>query len=141
MVLRLLPNVERLCVDWLRTHASISALVGTRVHTELPPLAEGAPLRDTLTVSLVAGTEVVREHFDASLVQLLAWGETKASANLLVRTARAAMLEMPTADHDLGVVTQVRTSVGPRWFPDDSVSPPHPRYHADFGVWVHPHPL
>lgn len=141
MVLRLLPNVERLCVDWLRTHDSISALVGTRVHTELPPLAEGAPLRDTLTVSLPDTTELVPRHFDRSLVQLLAYGETKASANLLIRTARAVMLDMPDADHDLGVVTAVRGFVGPRWLPDDSVSPPHPRYHADFGVWVHPHPL
>lgn len=137
MVLRLLPDTEALTVAYLTSHASVAALVGSRVSTELP----AEPIFPCLTVALITGTEVVREHFDQALVQALAWADTKVAANLLIRTARAALLAMPDADHDRGVVTAVRTLVGPRWFPDDSVSPPQPRYHADFGVWLHPHLL
>ncbi len=138
MVLRLLPDVEALTVAYLLAHSSIAALVGTRVSAELPP----NPVFPCVTLTLITGTEVVRQHFDESVVQAMAWDDDRQGANLLGRTLRAALLEMPDSDHARGVVTHVRTLAGPRWFPDDSVAPPQPRYHAgDFGVFVHPHPL
>lgn len=137
MVLRLLPDVEALTVSYLAGHASIAALVGSRVSTELP----AAPTFPCLTVGLVTGDEIVRTHFDSSLVQVTAWGESKTSANLLIRTARAVMLDAPDADHARGVVTAVRTLVGPRWFPDGTVTPPQPRYLCDLAVYCHPHAL
>lgn len=137
MVLRLLPDTEALTVDYLLAHTSVAALVGTRVTTELP----AEPIFPCITVSLVANEERVRKHFDAALVQVLAWGERKADASLLIRTTRAALHEMPDADHDRGVVTAVVTLAGPRWLPDDSVAPPQPRYHCDVAVYLHPHLL
>lgn len=137
MVLRLLPDTEALLIEYLLAHASVAALVGSRVSTELP----ASPTFPCLTMTLVSGSEIVRQHFDESLVQLSAWADTKVSASLLIRTARAAMLEAPDAEHDRGVVTAVRTLVAPRWFPDDSVVPPRPRYLSDLGVFVHPHLL
>lgn len=137
MVLRLLPDIEALCVDFLDSHASITAMVGSRVSPELP----AGPTFPYLTLSLITGDEIVGEHFDSSLIQLAAWGDTKTSASLLIRTARAVMLTAPDADHARGVVTAVRTVVAPRWVPDDSVAPPKPRYLADLRVWHHPHLL
>lgn len=142
MVLRLLPDVEALVSEYLLAHASVSAQVGTRVKNELPAAAVGSEsFFPCITFALVDADEVVRQHFDGALVQVMAWGNTKASASLTMRTARAALLEMPDADHDRGVVTSVRTLVGPRWFPDGTVAPPKPRYHADFRIHVHPHLL
>lgn len=137
MVLRLLPDTEALLVDYLLAHSSVAALVGTRVRTDLP----ADPIFPCLTLTLVSGDEVVRQHFDESLVQVTAWAERKQAASLLIRTARAVLLEAPDAAHARGVVTGVRTLVAPRWFPDDSVAPPLPRYISDLGVFVHPHPL
>lgn len=137
MVLRLLPDTEALLVEYLLSHASVAALVGTRVRTELP----AEPIFPCLTLTLISGSEIVRQHFDESLIQVTAWAERKQDASLLIRTARAALHEAPDVDHDRGVVTGVRNLVAPRWFPDDSVAPPLPRYLFDAGVFVHPHPL
>lgn len=136
MPVRLLPDVEALVVECERAHTSITALVGTRVATELP-----AGVGQALTVLLVTGEELIRDHLDEQIVQLSAWGGTKAEANLLVRTARAVLLAAPDSTHARGVVTHVRTVAPPRWLPDDTISPTRPRYIADMGVTVHPHPL
>lgn len=137
MVLRLLPDVEALCVDYLKAHASIVALTTGRVSPELP----ARPAFPYLTVSLVAGTEVIGDHLDESLIQLAAWANDKTAANLLIRTARAALLEAPESSHARGVITGVRTLVTPHWFPDDVATPARPRYLCDMGVTVHPHLL
>lgn len=137
MPLRLAVDTEALAVDWLRAHASVSALVGTRVATELP----AAPAWPFLTVSLVAGVEKFPEHLDEQYLDLQAWGATKASANLLIRTARAALIEARFGSHARGVVTDVRTISTPRWMPDDAVSPPRPRYLAELSLTAHPHLL
>ena len=137
MPLRLLVDVEALAVDHLRAHASVAALVGTRVATELP----ASPTWPFLTVSLVGGIEKLANHLDEQYLDVMAWADSKTSANLLIRTARAALIEARTTSHARGVVTDVRTSSTPRWMPDDAVDPPRPRYHASFAVTCHPHPL
>lgn len=134
MPLRLIPSVELLAGDYLRGHASITALVGTRVGTEVPN-------PNGLQITLVTGTELVPTHFDEQIIDVAAWDATKGAADLLIRTARAVLLEASSVSHVRGVVTHVRTVTTPRWLPDDSVNPPRPRYIATFGVFVHPHPL
>lgn len=136
MPVRLLPDVEALVREYLAGHASVSALVGSRVSTELP-----SGTGQALTILLVTGEEIVRDHLDEQIVQLSAWGGTKAEANLLVRTAWAVLLAAPDSDHARGVVTHVRTVAPPRWLPDDSLTPVRPRYVTDMGVFAHPHPL
>lgn len=136
MTLRLMPDVEALVGDYYRGHASITALVGTRVSTTVP--AQGT---DGLQLTLVTGNEIVRTHLDEQIIDVAAWDTTKEQANLLIRTARAVLLEASRADHVRGVVTHVRTVITPRWLPDDSVNPPRPRYVGTFGVFVHPHKM
>ena len=136
MPLRLLPDVEATAVAYLRAHSAVAAIVGTRVSTELP----STPTFPLLTVRLVTGTEVIRTHLDEQTVQVDAWGADKAGASLLARTARAALLDVPgDASLSRGVVTGARTVRALAWMPDDTVSPPRPRYSFDIGWTVHPH--
>lgn len=137
-----MPSAEALVVEYLKADASIAALVGTRVSTELP----STPTFPLLTVTLFGGIEKLPRHLHDSYVQLLAWGRSsdqggKADADLLIRTAQAVMLEADTVAHSRGVVTYVRTVQDPRWFPDDAVTPSRPRYLCEVSVTVHPHPL
>ena len=146
MVVRLLPNVEALAIDWLKAHDSITALIGSpvaRVYTEIP----GTPTYPLLTVTLFAGVEKIAEHLDESYVQLAAYGRMpenagKLEAELLCRTARAVLIAARFSDHDRGVVTDVRTVSTPRLLPDDSTpDTPRPRYLCELAMTVHPHPL
>lgn len=135
MPLRLAPSPERIAVAYLKAHASISAIVGTRVATDLNTQ------RPCLTVNLVTGETVIPQHLTRPLLQVSAWGTTQDQADLLMRTAVAVMEEAWTVDHDRGVVCDARVAAGPRWLPDTSVNPPTPRYITDFLVVMHPHPL
>ena len=136
MPIRLMPDDEPLVVDYLDSHASVTALVGTRVGTELPP----NPVFPYLTVQSVAGVEKDPGHLDEAYVDLSAWG-TKAAAKLLIRTARAALLDAPLASHSRGIVSHARTILPPRWLPDESVTPTRPRYVCTVALTIHPHPL
>lgn len=130
--IRLLPDVEALTVNRLRASADVTALVGQRVGTTL---YDG--LTPALKVTLVSGDERVRDHLDAPRVQVDAYGGTKADANDLARTARAALVAVSGAFAE-GVVTAVRTLVTPWWNPDSGFEPPRPRYSFDVELTVHP---
>lgn len=134
MAVRLLPDVEALLVAYLKAASAVTAIVGTRVSTELD---DGFP---RVNLTLVTGREIVATHLDEQQVQVDAYANDKATANLLARTVRAVLLAAAGV-HSRGVVTGVRTITPPRWTPDDSVTPPRPRYLFEVGVTLHPNPL
>jgi hypothetical protein len=131
-----MPDVERMVVLYLRASSDVQALISQRVATELP----ASPTWPMATVTLISGEERLRLQLDAQRIQVDAWGGTKAQANLLIRTLRAVLLQMPSVTHDAGIVSMVHTLVGPQWLPDDTVNPARPRYLADFEIVVHPLP-
>jgi hypothetical protein len=133
MTLRVLPSIERLVVEYLRGSADVQALVNQRVSTALPT----SPTFPLVSVLLVSGEERVQRHLDAATIQVDAWGGTKDQADLLARTVRAVLLEMPRA-HDTATVTAVITLVAPRWLPDETSEPSRPRYTADYQIVYHP---
>jgi len=137
MPLRLIPDDEALAIDYLDSHASITALVGTRVSTQLP----ASPTFPYLTVQSAAGIEKDANHLDEAYLDLLAWANSKADAKLLIRTARAALLDAPNTTHSRGVVSHARTTLTPRWLPDESINPPRPRYVTTVALTIHPHLL
>jgi hypothetical protein len=126
LALRVLPSVERLVVEYLRASTDVQALVNQRVSTSLP----SSPTFPYVTLLLVSGGELARNHLDVVTLQVDAWG-------VLIRTVRAAMLQMPGV-HDGAVVSAVVTLVTPRWNPDDTVEPPKARYTCDMQVVLHP---
>ena len=137
MPLVLIPDVEALAIGYLKAHASITPLVGTRVSSVLP----ANPTYPYLQVILVAGVEKSPGHLDEAYLQVDAWGTTRDEANLLIRTVRAVLLVSPTVTHTRGVVAYARTVSPPRWVPDDTVTPPRPRYTIDLSMSLHPHLL
>lgn len=131
----LLPNVEALVSQFLRDQDEIADLVADRVYTALPKSPEWPLLR----LQRVAGGPVTHRplHLDAAIVQLDAYGGSKAAALELVETARAVIADRIEGVHDLGVVTGVQ--FGPlSWLPDPVYSPARPRYVADVTLFVHP---
>lgn len=137
MTIRLLPDAEALAVAYLKAHASITPLVGTRVSTVLP----ANPTFPYLQVILLAGVEKSVGHLDNCYLQVDAWGTTRDDANLLIRTARAVLLDAPYVTHDRGIVSYAETVSPPRWLLDTSVTPPRPRYSCDVSLTIHPHLL
>lgn len=142
MVLRLQVDAKALTIAYLKGHSSVSALAGTRVSDR----AKGS-VWPQVTVTSFGGREVVApggrvSHLDELYLQVDAWGEhavnDQATTQLLARTVRAALLDMASASHALGVVTRVRTITPPMDYADEL---DRARVRAEYGVFVHPHPL
>ena len=139
MTTRLLVDIERLTVLYLRDHAAVQALVNQRVSTELP----SSPTWPLVTVLLLGGEEGEHGWLNTPTVQIDSWGQNttpatgKVDALLLARTVYAAMKDMPGVRQG-GVVTHVEALVLPQWQPDTEVEPARPRYRQDFRIYVRP---
>jgi hypothetical protein len=134
MPLRTLPDAELIVTTYLRGHADVAALVGTRVSTQLPPV----PVLPLAIVARVGGVPSLSGYLDVARLELSAWAATKAAAHLLARTLEAVMLTLP-GTRPAGVVTDVRqTDDGLRWAPDPDTDTP--RYQLVFEVYTHPVP-
>lgn len=132
MPVRLLPSTEALVVAYLRASTDVTALIGTRIGTELYAGTGGA-----VWLSHVTGSEQVRNHLITSIVDIRSYGGSKGDADLLARTVHAVMHDLPGV-RPAGVVTGVEALTIPSWSPDDGFDPPRPRYLATYAVTVHP---
>lgn len=134
MPLRLIPLADKIAVAWLAAHSEVTAIFGTRIATALDP----NPTFPFLTVTLYAGAEKSQRNLDEQYLQLDSWGLTRAGAAAGIAIARAALIEAPSGSHTGAVVSHVRTVSTPRWMPDDTVTPPRPRYMCELAVSIHP---
>lgn len=134
MAVRLLPSAEVLVVAHLKASADVTALVGARVGTEL--YAGDGP---AVWVSLVTGSERVRRHLAAQILDVRSYGGTKAQADVLSRTVHDVLHQMP-GTHAQGVVSDVRCLTLPSWSPDEGFAPPRPRYVGSYECVTHPSP-
>jgi hypothetical protein len=129
-----MPSVEALVVAHLRASSDVTALVSTRVGTELY-----AGTASVVWLSLVTGEEKFRNHLAAQMVDVRSYGGTKAEADVLARTVHAVMHAMP-GSHALGIVTAVQTLTMPSWMPDEGFTPARARYVGTYAVTLHPLP-
>lgn len=132
MAVRLLPSAEVLLVAYLKASPDVTALVGTRIGTQLYAGTDPA-----IWLSLVTGSERVRNHLVAPVLDVRSYGGTKGQADVLARTVHAVLHDMP-GSHAQGVVTDVATLTLPSWLPDDGFDPPRPRYVGTYALTVHP---
>lgn len=132
MTLKLLPDVELICVDYLKTVAEIQSLTSGRVYTQLP----AEPTFPLVVLHRVAGSPAIQGHLEAARIQFDCWGRKKIEARQLAATVQAAMFEAERATHPLGVVTAVQEALGPLWLPDPAR--PTARYLLDLVVYAHP---
>lgn len=135
MAVRLLPSTEVLVVAHLKASADVTALVGTRVGTELYAGTDPA-----VWLSLVTGEERVRRHLAVQVVDVRSYGGTKAQADVLARTVHDVMHQM-AGTHAQGVVSGVRCLVLPFWSPDDGFTPARARYIGTYEIVAHPSPV
>jgi hypothetical protein len=133
MPLRLLPDAELLVVNRLRAAADITAIVGTRVYTEIP----ATPTFPLLRINRVGGIPEIRQHLDVARIQIDAWATSKFQARRLAATAQAALHSLVGA-HAEGVVTAVEDDLGLTWSPDDATGTA--RYVFGCALWLHPTP-
>lgn len=134
MAVRLLPSPEVLTVAHLKASVDVAALVGTRVGTELY-----AGTGSAVWLSLVTGSEQVRNHLITAVLDVRSYGGTKVQADELARTVHAVMHDMQ-GSHAQGVVSGVDTLTLPAWNPDDGFEPPRPRYVGTYAVHLHTNP-
>jgi len=141
-----LPDIEKMLVEHLRTHAAILPLTGnqSRVYTEVPA---DAPVFPLVVLFKIGGTQQQRGWFHWARISVEAWAgrrdETppgsKHKANELARTVQGVILatqgRIPAAA-PLGVVTQANVALEPSWQPDESSK--RPRYIADYEIGFHP---
>jgi hypothetical protein len=130
-----LPDAEYLCTYFLRNHVTFSELVNGKISTELPNPRDFP----CVTLSRTGGVSVARMRVDDAQIQVSGWGNDKREAFVVASAARAALHDMQNFHLEgEGVVTGVVDLSGPFWFPDDSVTPPIPRYVFDVRVITHP---
>lgn len=136
MTLTVIPDVEALVGDYLRSHADIVAL-GANVATRTPakftrPWVKITQLDDP-TVN-----DSRSDHLIEYMLQLDCYAGSEGGtieASLLSRTVRAALSEMPGV-HDGVTVTGVRHVSAPR-IPDTDFEPARERVARTEIVWVH----
>jgi hypothetical protein len=131
----LLPDVERLLVEWANEIDAIADIFDGRIFTEMPTEPGPNPL---LRFQRVGGAPAERLHWlDVALVQVDVWGGPKATAREGMATVLAHAARDLPGTHDLGVVTACEVG-SMRWLPDDGWAKPRPRYVADIQIWLHP---
>ncbi len=129
MAYAVLPDMEQELVTFLTGHAALTPLHGGRVGTELQTNLAA------LQVTGLGGTQPW--PWEATVeFQLSAWGGDKAQANLLARTAVAAVYDLVGQPVTGGRVTGVDVRLAPLWAPDEDTN--RPRYRADVALTVMP---
>lgn len=127
--LELLPDVEAIVSEYLRTRPRVRALVGDRVYGAFPSKAGKQPL---VLVQRVGGIPPLSQPLvvDEADVQLDAWGGPKVVARELAETCRAEIANLEGTVQPGGVIAGVRFGAL-RFLPDETFSPPRPRYVFD----------
>lgn len=128
----LLPDAEQLVSGYLRRSPRVTALVGDRVYTAFPAQAGGGPLA---LVQRVGGEPPFSWPLvvDQARLQVDAWGGNKKQAHTLAATLRAELCNLAGTAQPEGVAAGV--SFGAlQYLPDETYSPPRPRYLFDLAV-------
>lgn len=129
-------DVERLVSAWLRSRPEVTAIVDDRVVTETPVHA----VFPFLKITLIGGAPVFSMplYLDEAYIQFDAFGGPKVLARALIDVTRAALAADFLGDHPgVGVVSSVRFG-DLAYIPDDSWTPPKPRYAATASIFTHP---
>lgn len=118
---------------------AVTDIVGQRIVDQTP-----ASVRDSwVSITMIAAPDDPTVPFDYLVpftFQIDCYAgedETQVEANLLARTVRASLKEMPYASHTDAVVSQVRT-VGMAHIPDVDFEPARDRYVLTTIVVAHP---
>lgn len=131
------PDIEALVATYLLAHEDVEELVGDRIGGR-HPRSTSTPWIKVTQYSDISLTRTL--HVTQTDIQIECYGgddvdEAQGEASLLARTVRAALNDMPDAEHEGAVVTRV-TFFGPRRIPDTDFG--RERFILDASVTSHP---
>lgn len=128
-------DIESALVAWLRADTTITTLAAGNVFTVLPR----QPTFPAVRLTRVGGAPPHDRPLthDQALVQLDAWGGTKAQAQQLVEACRTRVSDAYSHDLGAGIVVGRVSWSNLSYDPDNSYTPAKPRYRADFIVTHH----
>ncbi|HET7588596.1 MAG TPA: DUF3168 domain-containing protein [Solirubrobacterales bacterium] len=134
----MIPNAEAILGAYLREHPAVEALKA-RVVPETPSSDVLPWVKVTQHDALAVGgsrTDYLIEWF-GTFDCYAGTGGDQATASLLTRTVREALLLAPEASFEGATVTGVRFTSCPR-LPDTYFEPAMQRYALSAIVWMHP---
>lgn len=134
--IRPLVDVEALVIAHLGVDAELAALT-VDVASETPAgfPSDGAPFVQAFRATATT-VDPGTGHLERAVLQVNAYGASKAGAWDVMAETYRALLEAPSAAHAGAVVTDVLRLSGPTWSPDPLTDAP--RYTSSFAVTVHP---
>lgn len=121
-------DIEKLIVEWLRSHEAVSEKVGTRIYTEIP----ARPTYPLVTVKRIGGIPPVKGKLDQARLQIDIWAEKKYTAREVASVVQAALYDLEDELVLNQRVSSVSDDLGLTWLPDPESG--QPRYL--FGVLV-----
>lgn len=125
-----LPDAELIAVTYLRQHAPITSLVGSRVYTELP----AGPTWPLVKITRTGGPPEARGTLDTAFLQAEAYGTSKAEARRVAATVQAAFADADGFIHAGAYISATEPLAGLQWLPDPDNQ--QPRYLFDTAVYV-----
>ena len=137
MTLTLLPDVERMVSNYLRSKTEVTDLVGTNVYTVVPKDPTGKfPL---VRITRVSGAPLFSRplRVDQARIQIDCWGGSKQLAWQTAATIAALLSEDFLGTHTEGVVNDVQIG-GLLDQPDTTYDPPQPRWLFDAVITARP---
>lgn len=134
--IRPLVDVEAVVIAHLAADPALLALavdVASETPAGFPPA--GAPFVQAFRATATS-VDPATGHVERAVLQVNAYGASKAGAWDVIAQAYRALLEAPAGVHPGAVVTEVVRLSGPTWSPDPVTDAP--RYTSSFAVTVHP---
>lgn len=133
-MMAVLVDVEAIVIGALLNTPAVTALVGTRVFNVVRP----GTTRPFVRVVRIGGSPApgTDRWLDTPTLQVDVWADQKPAATAVLAAVMDA-LDAARAAHAGGVLTDVTWGTI-RYIPDDTFTPPLPRWIADVSVTTHP---
>ena len=129
----LLPDAEKLVVDYLLAAADLDSYLSDRIYTAIP----NDPTWPLARVTLLDTQVSYPRHIADTLLQVDVYGGSKKTARDAADTIAGLLAEPVVGTHTLGTVSWASTT-GPRWLPDAGYTPARARYVVEATLTIHP---
>lgn len=137
----LLPDAEKVVVDYLLSRDEVTDYVEQRIFTELPGIRQGQTewRFPAVRVTRIGGSPSLQTPriLDAPILQVEAWGGTKHTAGRIAETCAAALAVARFTEHTEAIVYGA-TFGDTVDLPDEAFSPAKPRYLFDVTLTIRP---
>lgn len=133
----MIPSCEQILSAWLRDQSTITSIVGDHVYTTTPN--EPKEKMPMIRLTRIGGEPPMSRplHIDRATIQVDCFGGSKYTSETLAHTARGLICDSFPGTRDDAVICNVMPR-GLSYSPDETYSPPVPRYMFDVEITLHP---